>query len=54
MVNGKMERSMDLGDIHLLIKIFIRDNSLRVIDLEKENILGQMEVFTMDNGSEIK
>ena len=54
MVNGKTERNMDLGDIPLPILISMKDNLQRVIDLEKENIHGLMEVFMMVNGKEIK
>lgn len=54
MVNGKMERNMDLVDIPLQIKISMRDNSQREIDSEKGNILGLMVVFMMVNGKETK
>jgi len=54
MDNGETEKSTDLEDILLQTKIFIKETLSKVIDLERENTLGLMEVFMMVNGKEIR
>ena len=54
MVSGEMVKNMVQVDIHLQIVISMMDSLQMVIDLEKESILGQMEVIMKGNGEETK
>lgn len=51
---GWLGKRTDLVIIHLPMETFTRDNFKMVTDKEKENIAGQMEAITKDNGCAIK
>ena len=54
MVNGEMEKNMDVVDTPLQIVTFMKENLLMATDLGWENTHGLMEVSTKVSGGETR